>query len=147
MPTSQGSAKMPPRSRGSYGSRTKLRTTDSNSNSNSHSNLRGDRARSGSPSEFYRHQISQKDTISNRVYDMNVFIHLGIEKFLDKQAVRDLIIEYDSDDIFVGGADMFYANFSDEMNQSETVNFSRTDRKEEKRRFLDVVERMNQRPE
>src|SRR5690349_148257 len=76
-------------------SRTRLGTKDSYGRS-----IHGDRARSGSPSEFYRHQISRKDGLFSKVYDMNVFIHLGIEKFLDKQAVRDLLFEYDTDDIF-----------------------------------------------
>jgi len=68
---------------------------------------------------------------------MNVFIHMGIDKFLDKQAVRDLLFEYDNDDIFIGGEESFYSSFAEEMQAggSDAVNFSRT----EKRRFLDVI--------
>ncbi|KAJ6223921.1 hypothetical protein RDWZM_002466 [Blomia tropicalis] len=67
------------------------------------------RTRSLSPTEFYRSQRERIDMIHNKVYEMNTFIYLGIEKFLDKQAVRNLIIEYDNDNIFVEGEEKFYS--------------------------------------
>lgn len=112
-------------------SRTRLGTHDSNHHSHS---FRGDRARSGSPTEFWRRSIIQREGISNRVYDLNVFIYKGIEKFLDKQAVRDLIMQFDNEDIFIGGADIFFSSLhSDGMTDT---NFSRNDKK----RLLDVVD-------
>ncbi len=104
------------------------RLTSRDSNALSHHRLN----RSPSPTDYWRTARHKKDGISSKVYELNVFIHKGIEKFLDKQAVRDLIIEYDAEDIFIGGVDMFLA--ADDM--IDDLNFSRS----EKRRFLDVVD-------
>lgn len=73
-----------------------------------------ERTRSPSPSDYYRDQLNSSDQIFNRIEDLNFFIQKGIEKFLDKQAVRDLIYEYDINDIFVGGEENFYNSLFDD---------------------------------
>lgn len=78
-----------------------------------------------------------REGISNKVYDLNVFIYKGIEKFLDKQAVRDLIMQFDNEDIFIGGADIFFSSLH--SNEITEVNFSRNDKK----RLLDVADILN----
>lgn len=109
----------------SHGSRTRLNTHGSNSNV-----TRLDRDRSGSPTEYYKAKQSREDGIGNLVFDMNVFIHKGIEKFLDKQAVRDLLHGYDNDDIYIGGTDIFFAELAEYFGEGEgAVNFSYSERK------------------
>lgn len=108
----------------------RLATRDSNL---SGWNGRGDRARSGSPSEYYRHQMGKKDQLFDKVQDLKGFIHDSIEKFLDKQAVRDLIIAYDSDDIFIRGEMEFFQTcesdlvrrdfITNEENEDETEEY------------------------
>lgn len=79
----------------------------------------------------------QREGISNKVYDLNIFIYKGIEKFLDKQAVRDLILQFDNEDIFIGGADTFFSSLH--LDETTEINFSQNDKK----RLLDVVDILN----
>ncbi|KAJ6219067.1 hypothetical protein RDWZM_004879 [Blomia tropicalis] len=62
-----------------------------------------------SPTKYYRTQHSIQ----------------RIEKFLDKQAVRDLIIEYDKDDIFINGEDEWYQQLAEDWNENAIINFSK----------------------
>lgn len=120
----------------SRGSRTRLNTHGSNSNV-----TRLDRDRSGSPTEYYKRKQSREDGTSNMVFDMNVFIHKSIEKFLDKQAVRDLLSGYDNGDFYIEGTDIFFAELEEYFGEGEgAVNFSYSERK----RLNDVAFNMNQ---
>lgn len=75
------------------------------------------------------------------VFDMNVFIHKSIEKFLDKQAVRDLLSGYDNGDFYIEGTDIFFAELEEYFGEGEgAVNFSYSERK----RLNDVALNMNQ---
>lgn len=62
--------------------------------------------------------MDKKDQLFDRAHDLRVFIHEGIDKFLDKQAVRDLIIAYDSDDIFIKGEQQFFQSADAELARS-----------------------------
>lgn len=55
----------------------------------------------------------------DRTIDMDEFIYNGIAKFLDKQAVRDLLNEFDANDIFIGGEENFYDNLYDDEDDDE----------------------------
>ena len=100
----------------SHRSRSRLSTRDSNYNSSYRVG-----SRSESPSEYYRYTQIQRDTLHDRMHELNVFIHKGIEKFLDKQSVRELIIEYDNDDIYVGGEQLFMEQINNELGGEELL--------------------------
>ncbi|XP_027200769.2 uncharacterized protein LOC113794826 [Dermatophagoides pteronyssinus] len=74
-----------------------------------------DRGRSPSPTEFFRTKLENYNHIWIREHELNEFIHNGIQKFLDKQAVRDLIHAYDLDDIFINGEEHFFENIYNEF--------------------------------
>ena len=74
-----------------------------------------DRGRSPSPTEFFRTKLENYNHIWIREHELNQFIHNGIQKFLDKQAVRDLIHAYDLDDIFINGEEHFFENIYNEF--------------------------------
>lgn len=83
-----------------------------------------ERQRSPSPSEFYRNQQKIQKRLWEREQDLNEFIFNGIQKFLDKQAVRDLITAYDVEEIFINGEEEFYENlFNDNPdNKNQQIN-------------------------
>ncbi|KAH9398864.1 hypothetical protein TYRP_018677 [Tyrophagus putrescentiae] len=65
-----------------------------------HSSLHSHNSRrSVSPSDHIRERYANADRLADRLFTLNKFIYQGIEKFLDRQAVRDLIAAFDSDDI------------------------------------------------
>lgn len=78
-----------------------------------------------SPTKYYRTQHNIQSDLANKVFELNQFIYKGIEKFLDKQAVRDLIIEYDKDDIFINGEDEWYQRLAEDWNENAIINFSK----------------------
>lgn len=79
-----------------------------------------ERQRSPSPSEFYRNQHKIQKRLWEREQNLNEFIFNGIQKFLDKQAVRDLINAYDVEEIFINGEEEFYENlFDDDDNKNQ----------------------------
>ena len=40
---------------------------------------------------------------------MNDFTQSAIDQFLDRKAVSDLLAEYNSEEIYIGGAEVFFA--------------------------------------
>ena len=59
--------------------------------------------RSPSPTDHYREQHANTDRLHDRLFELNKFIYQGIDKFLDKQTVRDLIQSYDDEDLYPEG--------------------------------------------
>ncbi|KAH9392276.1 hypothetical protein TYRP_005349 [Tyrophagus putrescentiae] len=93
--------------------------------SSHHFNL--NRARSPSPTQFYQQTAVQLDHQRELVYTLNSFIFRGIERgFLDKQAVRDLLIAYDAEEIFTEGEEAFFRRFQ-AISGPEAIHFGRRD--------------------
>lgn len=93
--------------------------------SSHHFNL--NRARSPSPTQFYQQTAVQLDHQRELVYSLNSFIFRGIERgFLDKQAVRDLLIAYDAEEIFTEGEEAFFRRFQ-AISGPEAIHFGRRD--------------------
>ena len=59
--------------------------------------------RSPSPTEHYRMRHANNERLHDRLFELNKFIHQSIDKFLDKQTVRDLIQSYDDEDLYPEG--------------------------------------------
>lgn len=74
-----------------------------------------ERNHSPSPTEFYRNKFKIQTHLWEREYHLNRFNHDGIQKFLDKQAVRDLIEAYDLEHFFINGEEHFYIEFDREF--------------------------------
>lgn len=70
--------------------------------------------RSPSPSDHYRKVQGYADRLQDRLFELNKFIYQGVEKFLDRQAVRDLIAAYDANDIITAedGLESSFFSFS-----------------------------------
>ncbi|OTF70290.1 hypothetical protein BLA29_000579 [Euroglyphus maynei] len=107
----------------------KLNAQRSTSSMSTHSNdsyllQRGsyDRGRSPSPTDFYRTKNENYNHIWIREHELNEFIHNGIQKFLDKQAVRDLIHSYDMEDIFIHGEEHFFENVFQDFDNPNANN-------------------------
>ncbi|UXI15526.1 hypothetical protein NH340_JMT01469 [Sarcoptes scabiei] len=74
-----------------------------------------ERNHSPSPTEFYRNKFKIQTHLWEREHHLNRFNHDGIQKFLDKQAVRDLIEAYDLEHFFINGEEHFYIEFDREF--------------------------------
>ncbi|KAH9507114.1 hypothetical protein DERF_011813 [Dermatophagoides farinae] len=101
-----------------------------------------DRGRSPSPTEFFRAKIENYDHIWSREHELNEFIHNGIQKFLDKQAVRDLIHAYDLEDIFVHGEEHFFENVFEDFDNSKTMD-ELSLQKNQKGKFAQLIDVYN----
>lgn len=101
-----------------------------------------DRGRSPSPTEFFRTKIENYDHIWSREHELNEFIHNGIQKFLDKQAVRDLIHAYDLEDIFVHGEEHFFENVFEDFDNSKTMD-ELSLQKNQKGKFAQLIDVYN----
>lgn len=108
--------------RGLPSSRSLLCRSEQEGSESSINFLRDDRERSESLTSFYRDKNERRDYLANKAHQLNVFIHLGIDKFLDRQAVRDLITEYDSEDIYIGGAKNFFTD-KIKLEKNNNTNF------------------------
>lgn len=97
------------RTSGSHGHSPSYRGSHHESSLHSHQSRR-----SVSPTDHLRERYANADRLQDRLFELNKFIYQGIEKFLDRQAVRDLITAYDADDIILteGGLESDFFNHS-----------------------------------